>query len=165
METNTYLTKHDVLNETSLWRGLASTWSPRVMISDEMSYGKILRIKISQNGNGFPIRSMQCFVSRGHRHAHLIDFSFFNHRQNLDFKTMAWKYLISILFHPPPKNLRMSLRALNERCRSWWVSTALLGTVAPCTWQPAQNTVIIWSGSFPVSSYWIRHESHHKLIA
>lgn len=32
-------------------------------------------------------------------------FSFFNHSQNLDFKTKKLKYLISILFYSPKKSM------------------------------------------------------------
>lgn len=122
METNTYLTKYDVLNEASLWHGVSSTWRPRVMVSEPtLSYGQrgILGMKISQNGNGLPI---SCFASRGTQTHTCFDFSFSNHSQNLDFKTMAWKYLC---FPSPQKNPRMSVRVLSESCRSW-VLTALL---------------------------------------
>lgn len=48
---------------------------------------------------------------------------------------------------PPPKKKSKNVRAAEAGF------TALLGTAVPCAWQPTQNTVIIWSGSFPVSSY------------
>lgn len=90
---------------------------------------------------------------QGDRDTHAcFDFYFSNHSQNLDFKTMASKYLIFILFHPLPLPPPKKKKSKNVRAAEAGF-TALLGTAVPCAWQPTQNTVIIWSGSFPVSSY------------
>lgn len=144
METNTYLTKHDVLNETSLWRGAAATWSPRVMILSPcwaMERERFWESKSPRIEMGFPLDSCNALF-QGDTDIHTWLTFLFSIINKIWILRLWLENISSYPFPSPPpkKNLRMSPRALNERCRSWWVSTAhleqllVLGSLPKTLW-------------------------------